>query len=138
MNSDELIGVLALAFFLSFILGWVLRWGYSGFNKINASDMGEIDDLTNRLYEMEHAKDAAESQLKEREWELTNKISQLEAELSAAMEGLGAARREAEKKLSHHRANDFSSSGLASTQVLPVSLCSFFQNGARDFKKSII
>jgi hypothetical protein len=46
---------------------------------------------------MEHAKDAAESQLKEREWELTNKISQLEAELSAAMEGLGAARREAEK-----------------------------------------
>ena len=52
--------------------------------------MGEIDDLTNRLYEMEHAKDAAVSQLKEREWELTNKISQLEAELSAAMEGLGA------------------------------------------------
>ena len=49
MNSDELIGVLALAFFLSFVFGWVLRWGYSGFNKINSSDMGEIDDLTNRL-----------------------------------------------------------------------------------------
>ena len=96
MNSDELIGVLALAFFLSFILGWVLRWGYSGF-KINSSDMGEIDDLTNRLYEMEHSKDVIETQLKEREWELTNKISQLEAELAAAMEGLGAARREAEK-----------------------------------------
>ena len=89
--------VLALAFFLSFILGWVLRWGYSGFNKINSSDMGEIDDLTNRLYEMEHSKDVIETQLKEREWELTNKISQLEAELAAAMEGLGAARREAEK-----------------------------------------
>ena len=97
MNSDELIGVLALAFFLSFILGWVLRWGYSGFNKINSSDMGEIDDLTNRLYEMEHSKDVIETQHKEREWELTNKISQLEAELAAAMEGLGAARREAEK-----------------------------------------
>jgi len=59
--------------------------------------MGEIDDLTNRLYEMEHSKDIIETQLKEREWELTNKISQLEAELAAAMEGLGAARREAEK-----------------------------------------
>ena len=97
MNSDELIGVLALAFFLSFVFGWVLRWGYSGFNKINSSDMGEIDDLTNRLYEMEHTIDAVETHLKEREWELTNRISQLEAELEAAMEGLGAARREAEK-----------------------------------------
>jgi|TARA_B110000977_G_scaffold83750_1_gene111879 hypothetical protein len=97
MNSDELIGVLALAFFLSFILGWVLRWGYSGFNKINSSDMAEIDDLTNRLYEMEKAKDTAETQLKEREWELSNRISQTEAELAAAMEGLGAARREAEE-----------------------------------------
>lgn len=59
--------------------------------------MGEIDDLTNRLYEMEHSKDIIETKLKEREWELTNKIAQLEAELAAAMEGLGAARREAEK-----------------------------------------
>jgi len=46
---------------------------------------------------MEHTKDAVETHLKEREWELTNRISQLEAELEAAMEGLGAARREAEK-----------------------------------------
>lgn len=97
MNRDELIGVIALALFLTFLLGWILRWAYGGLNKINSSNMGEIDDLANRLYEMEQAKDNAEAQLQEREWELTNRISQAEAELAAAMEGLGAARREAEE-----------------------------------------
>jgi hypothetical protein len=97
MNRDELIGVLALAFFLTFVLGWMLRWAYGGFNRINSSNMGEIDDLANRLYEMEQAKDTAEAALKEREWELGNRVSQAEAELAAAMEGLGAARREAEE-----------------------------------------
>lgn len=96
MNRDELIAVIAFAFFLTFVLGWLLRWAYGGFNKINASDMGEIDDLANRLHEAEQAKDHAESQLKEREWELTNLLAQAEAELAAMMEGLGDARREAE------------------------------------------
>ena len=97
MNSQELILMISAAFFVTFVLGWVLSWAYSSMNKINASNMGEIDDLANRLYEMEQAKDNAESQLKEREWELTNKVAQAEAELEAAMEGLGAARREVEE-----------------------------------------
>lgn len=97
MNRDELIGVLALTFFITFLLGWVLRWAYGGLNKINSANMGEIDDLANRLYEMEQAKDSAETQLKEVEWELSNKVTQAEAELEAAMEGLGAARREVEQ-----------------------------------------
>ncbi|GLQ35919.1 hypothetical protein GCM10007939_22030 [Amylibacter marinus] len=96
MNRDELIGVIAMALFGAFILGWMLRWAYGGLNRINASNMGEIDDLANRLYEMEQAKDVAEGRLKEVEWELSNKVSQAEAELAAAMEGLGAARRECE------------------------------------------
>lgn len=97
MNRDEMIILISVAFFVTFLLGWILRWAYGSLNKVNSSNMSEIDDLANRLYEMEQAKDSAESQLKEREWELTNKVAQAEAELEAAMEGLGAARREVEE-----------------------------------------
>lgn len=96
MNRDELIAIIAFAFFLTFVLGWLLRWAYGGLNRINASDMGEIDDLANRLHEAEQAKDHAETQLQEREWELANKLQQAEAELEAMMAGLGEARREAD------------------------------------------
>ncbi|MEM7240742.1 MAG: hypothetical protein AAF429_01020 [Pseudomonadota bacterium] len=97
MNRDELIGVLALALFAAFTLGWILRWIYGGLKRVNSANMEEIDDLANRLYEMEQAKDFAEQQLKDREWELSNQLGQAEAELAAAMEGLGNARREAEE-----------------------------------------
>lgn len=96
MNREELIAVISFAFFLTFVLGWLLRWAYGGLNKINSADMSEIDDLANRLHEAEQAKDLAETQLQEREWELQNKLGQVEAELSSVMEGLGEARREAE------------------------------------------
>ena len=97
MNRDELIGVLALALLVAFTLGWILRWIYGGLRRINSANMEEVDDLANRLYEMEQAKDFAEQQLKDREWELSNQLGQAEAELAAAMEGLGSARREAEE-----------------------------------------
>lgn len=96
MNREELIAVISFAFFLTFVLGWLLRWAYGGLNRINAADMSEIDDLANRLHEAEQAKDHAETHLQEREWELQNKLSQSEAELASVMEGLGEARREAD------------------------------------------
>ncbi len=97
MNRDELIGVMALSLLVAFTIGWVMRWIYGGLRRINTANMEEVDDLANRLYEMEQAKDFAEQQLKDREWELSNQLGQAEAELAAAMEGLGAARREAEE-----------------------------------------
>lgn len=97
MNSNELTLIICGVLFAAFVTGWILRWAYSRLNKVNTSDMAEVDDLANRLYEAEQAKDNAEAQMRNSEWELNNKLGQAEAELAAAMEGLGAARREAEE-----------------------------------------
>lgn len=96
MDRNDLIIVISLALFCTFTLGWILRWAYGSLNRINASDMGEIDDLANRLHEAEQAKDNAEALLYERDAELHNQLSQAYAERDAAMEGLGNARRETE------------------------------------------
>ena len=94
MNRTELVIVISVAFFLTFLAGWVLRWAYGRLNSVNSVNVTEIDDLANRLHEAEEARDQAMTYIQQREWELTNQLTQTEAELKAAMEGLGAARRE--------------------------------------------
>lgn len=94
MDRTQLIIIIAVVLFAAFLLGWILRWGYGSLNRINAANMGEIDDLANRLHEAELQKDEAEQLLHDREWELKNKLAQTQAELDAAMAGLGEARRE--------------------------------------------
>ncbi len=94
MDRTSLVVIISLAFFLTFLAGWVLRWAYGRLNNVNSVNVSEIDDLANRLHEAEEARDQAMTYLQQREWELTNKLTQAEAELAAAMEGLGAARRE--------------------------------------------
>ena len=94
MGRTELVIIIAVGLFLTFLAGWVLRWAYGRLNSVNSVNVSEIDDLANRLHEAEEARDQAMTYLQQREWELTNKLTQTEAELAAAMEGLGAARRE--------------------------------------------
>lgn len=94
MDRTELVIIISIAFFATFLAGWVARWIYSRLNAINSVNVTEIDDLANRLHEAEEARDQAMTYIQQREWELTNQLTQTEAELRAAMEGLGAARRE--------------------------------------------
>ena len=94
MDRTSLVVIISIAFFLTFLAGWVLRWAYGRLNSVNSVNVSEIDDLANRLHEAEEARDQAMTYLQQREWELTNKMTQTEAELAAAMEGLGSARRE--------------------------------------------
>ena len=95
MNRTELIVIIAIILFLTFLIGWFLSWVYAKLKSINAVNINEIDDLAKRLHEAEEARDQAMSYIQQRELELINQLTQSEAELSAAMEGLGAARREA-------------------------------------------
>ncbi|MCO4824548.1 MAG: hypothetical protein KC451_06825 [Amylibacter sp.] len=101
MNRTELILIIAIALFLTFLAGWLLRWTYGRLNSVNSVNITEIDDLAHRLHEAEEARDQAMTYIQQREFELTNQLTQSEAELSAAMEGLGAARREAGELQAH-------------------------------------
>ena len=96
MGRTELVIIIAIAFFVTFLLGWILRWAYGRVNSVNTGSVNDSDDLATRLHLAEEERDEAVSRLESREWELTNQISQAQAELDAAMGGLGDARRETE------------------------------------------
>jgi len=63
--------------------------------------MGELDRISQELHEAEETRDRAISYLQQREAELTNQLTQTEAELRAAMDGLREARAEAEDLRAH-------------------------------------
>lgn len=97
MNRTEFIAVTAIVLFAAFVLGWFTYWLLHRFTRISQSQMNEVDALAHDLHDAEEARDQAITYMQQREAELTNKLSQCEAELRAAMEGLRAARHEAEE-----------------------------------------
>ncbi len=97
MNRTEFIIVTAIILLLAFALGWFAYWLVHRFTRVAGGDMAEMDQLAQSLHEAEEMRDQAILYLEQREAELTNQISQTEAELRAAMEGLRDARHEAEE-----------------------------------------
>ena len=68
---------------------------------VAAGDVAELDSMSQELHEDEATRDQAITYLQQREAEMTNQLSQTEAELRAAMDGLREARREAEELRSY-------------------------------------
>jgi prophage endopeptidase len=97
MNRTEFIIVTAIILLLAFALGWFSYWLLHRFTRVAGGDMAEMDSLAQSLHEAEELRDQALSYVEQREAELMNQISQTEAELRAAMEGLRDARHEAEE-----------------------------------------
>ena len=93
MNREEFIISAAIVLFLAFLLGWLSRWLLQRLNMVSEKDLKDLNKISAALLEAEEAIEKA----KIRESELNKKISQLEAELKAAMDGLRAARLEAEE-----------------------------------------
>ncbi|ARE40247.1 hypothetical protein RGUI_2106 [Rhodovulum sp. P5] len=58
--------------------------------------MGDLDEMAHALHEAEEARDLAIAESHDRVAELRNQLHQTQAELEAAMDGLRAARQEAE------------------------------------------
>ena len=97
MNRLEFIVATSIILFVAFGLGWFCYWILHRFSRIGEADMNEVDRLAQALHEAEESRDQALIYIEQREAELTNQISQTEAELRAAMDGLRDARHEAEE-----------------------------------------
>ena len=93
MNREEFIISASIVLFLTFILGWLTRWLLQRLNMVSEKDLNELNKISAALLEAEKDNEKARN----RELELDKKISQLGAELEAAMDGLRAARLETEE-----------------------------------------
>jgi len=96
MNRTEFIIVTAIVLFVAFCLGWFANWLINRFTRVSKSEVGELDKMAQALHEAEETRDQAITYLQQREAEMTNQLAQTEAELRAAMDGLRAARADAE------------------------------------------
>ncbi len=97
MNRSEFILATAVILFVAFCLGWFASWLVNRFTRVTQADIGELERMAQTLHEAEETRDQAITYLQQREAEMSNQISQAEAELRAAMDGLREARREAEE-----------------------------------------
>ena len=97
MSRTEFVLATAIILFVAFCLGWFANWLLHRFTRVAAGDVAQLDKMSQELHEAEETRDQAITYLQQREAELTNQISQTEAELSATMEGLREARYEAEQ-----------------------------------------
>ncbi|MCA8868204.1 MAG: hypothetical protein KDA67_06100 [Rhodobacteraceae bacterium] len=97
MGRTELVFMMALILLAAFVLGWLGHWLFRKVNRVDSSNVAELDHMASALHQAEETRDEAIAYLQEREAELTGRLGQTEAELAAAMEGLGNARRESEE-----------------------------------------
>lgn len=97
MNRSEFIITTAIILFAAFVMGWFANWLVHRFTRVRQSDVADLDRMSQELHEAEETRDQAITYLQQREAELSNQLAQTEAELSATMDGLRAARQECEE-----------------------------------------
>ncbi|MFZ5709615.1 MAG: cytochrome PufQ [Pseudomonadota bacterium] len=96
MNRTEFVVATAIILLVAFSLGWFASWLLHRLTRVTEADIGELDRMAQALHEAEELRDQAMTYIEDREAELVNRLTQTEAELRAAMEGLRDARAEAE------------------------------------------
>ena len=101
MTRTEFVIATAIILFVAFCMGWFANWLLHRFTRVAADDVAQLDKMSQELHEAEETRDQAITYLQQREAELTNQLTQAEAELTAAMEGLRDARQEAEELRSY-------------------------------------
>ncbi|WP_420859727.1 hypothetical protein [Marivivens marinus] len=106
MNRAETIFAMAIILFVAFCLGWFASWLVNRFTRVTKAEIGELDRMAQSLHEAEETRDQAIIYLQQREAEITNQLTQTEAELRAAMDGLRDARHEAEELRSYIERNN--------------------------------
>lgn len=97
MNREQFILATAIILFAAFVLGWFASWLIHRLTRPTRADMGELDRMAQLLHDAEEARDQAVMDLETREAELIGQLSQTEAELRIAMDGLRDSRSEIEE-----------------------------------------
>lgn len=97
MNRTEFIIAMTIVLFIAFGLGWFASWLVHRLTRVTQAEISDLDQMARDLHDAEETRDEATTYFQQRERELTNHLSQTEAELRAAMEGLRDARAEAEE-----------------------------------------
>lgn len=92
MDRSELTIAIAVILLVTFSLGWFMRWF---FDRLNSTKPLASDEAMQRLQEAEERLMLRENEFSATEAQYANAYAQLEAELDAAMAGLGESRREA-------------------------------------------
>ncbi len=105
MGRTELVIIMAVILFVAFLLGWLAHLLIHRFNRVGTTNIADLDQMANALHEAEEARDQAVAYLQKREAELSSMLGQTQAELQAAMDGLGEARREAAELRAYIEAN---------------------------------
>lgn len=96
MNRIEFIIVTAIILFVAFALGWFAHWVIHRFTRVTQADLDELERMAQALHEAEETRDQAIAYIHHRDEELGRELTQTQAELRAAMDGLREARYEAE------------------------------------------
>lgn len=95
MGRTEFIVATAIILFAAFFLGWFAHWLILRFTKVEKSEMGALEKMAQALQRAKESRSQTAAEYKESKTEMTNRLHQTEAELSAAMLDLRQARREA-------------------------------------------
>ena len=94
MDRTDLTLIIGSALVVAVIIGWTLRWF---FDRMNTKGPMASDEVVARMRDAEAAQLAAETHAAETTENARRSENQLNAELDAAMTGLGNARRESEQ-----------------------------------------
>ncbi|MDB4229962.1 hypothetical protein N8128_00110 [Paracoccaceae bacterium] len=94
MDKFELTLIVAFALLVSFVIGWILSRLFRNINQNTHLEESDVNELTTTLLNVEEERDNTIAYVQNREKELANQLGQVKAELNAAMDGLGSARRE--------------------------------------------
>lgn len=101
MSRIEFIVSTSIVLLIAFLIGWFASWVFHRVSRGGSADIGQLDQMADALSEAEETRDQAIAYMNEREEELMGQLSQTEAELRAAMEGLQHARHETDELRSY-------------------------------------
>lgn len=97
MSRTEFIAAMTIVLFVAFGLGWLASWLVNRLTRVSQAEIGQLDEMARNLHDAEEARDDALAYFEQRERELMSQLSETEAELRAAMDGLRDARAEGEE-----------------------------------------